>query len=192
MRFALALLAACVAFSQAPDKERALRAAIDAHMQKTHGFLDAPELTGYLNRMAARLSPLAGDVLVLDTEEALASSAPGRVYLSRGFLLKQRDELTLARALGHQIAHMAIKPATDTHAAIPVFSAGGLCYQAHPSLAYRSSLPFETEADRVAAEYAGHAGYGTEDSQEEFERVRALIPRPPPRGAPTLRRASDR
>jgi hypothetical protein len=169
-----------------------LSALVSADIEKTHSRFDSAELGRYLNRMAGRLSAMPVEVMVLETPEALAVNVPsGRVYISTGLIAAQPEELALARVLAHQIAHLANSRGLKLTEGGPATYSGWMCPQAQPRVARRKFGPYETEAERYAAEYVLRAGYRAGDSQAEFEWVRALVPEARPRAAPTLRRVSE-
>jgi predicted Zn-dependent protease len=190
MRVLVVLALTAVTSAEWTEKERRLGAHVSAEIEKLHPRFESAELTGYLNRMAARLSPVPVDVVVIETDEALARNVPGgRVYISTGLIARQPEELALAWVLAHQNAHLALG-FTRAEGGVTIY-AGGMCRQFQPAVAPRNFGSYEVEADRYAAEYVARAGYRAGDSQAEFELMRALVPRPRPRPVPTLRRAGE-
>jgi predicted Zn-dependent protease len=202
-RTLIPLLFAGAALGQWSDKERALGRQAGAELEKQYRRLDMQQVTDYFRVMAGRLSPFSVDIVVLDTDEKVRASLPGgRVYLSTGFILAQRDEPSLAIEVAHQIVHLSsrhgmrtIERSPDTTPVSMVVST--ICTR--PGGAWSVPLAMrdaakrdEAEANATALRYVTDAGYRTGASQTQFDAMRQLLRGPRPKRPPTLKRAEER
>jgi hypothetical protein len=135
-----------------------------------------PELGRYVTTVATRLARAAGDhrtwhVRVLDED---AVSAEGNVsttiYISRGALVRLRDEAELAAVLGHEIAHVLAGHLDDAVAE----KARGARDRSRDLDAQRDD---EVQADELAVRYCHLAGY---DIAAVERMLRALAAGDPP------------
>ena len=99
------------------EEEYAIGRVVSAAVLSQYQEYDQPELTAYVNRIgqglaflsARPLLPHGYHIVILDSEEALAFSAPGGfVLISRGLLKLATSEDMLAALLAHEISHSAL------------------------------------------------------------------------------------
>ncbi len=99
------------------EEEYAIGRVVSAAVLSQYPLYNQPALTAYVNRIgqglaflsARPLLPHGYHIAILDSEEALAFSAPGGlVLISRGLLQLATSEDMLAALLAHEVSHSAL------------------------------------------------------------------------------------
>jgi len=100
------------------DKERELGREVAAHLISRFGLYEDEDLTRYVNLVGgalvrkARRSDLSYRFGILNSRSVNAYAAPGGyVFITRGLLLRLRNEVQLAGVLAHEIIHVDDKHA---------------------------------------------------------------------------------
>ena len=138
-------------------------------------LLANPALERYIDRVANRVAHAAGDdrswhVRLLDTSETQAeANVWTTLYLTRGALVRMRDEAELAGVLGHEIGHVL---AGHEREAIVDHARGRESVRD-----LTGQRDDETQADELAVLYAAKAGY---DPTAVERMLRALAAGDPP------------
>lgn len=120
--------------------------------------LPDPELHRYVDRVAQRVANAAGDhrawrVRIIDTADIQAeANIWSTLYITRGALVRLRDESELAAVLGHEIGHVIAGHLTDEI----VEHDRGLREQSRDLTSQRDD---ESQADELGVEYCARAGY---------------------------------
>ena len=197
------LLVARAAPAQSPEaaREAVLGRELAAEVERQHALLGDRGADAFVARLAAPLAVAAGlpyrlTVKVLATDEPFATTLPGGyLYLSAGVIARAESEEDLARALAHQVAHLALPRvrvgASGTVPLIFLGGTGGLCSRfANAGAVPAAYRQIEPEADRLAGEYLRATGLDHTEAGAgaEFSRIRERLAKPPaPRRAPSLR-----
>jgi len=135
-----------------------------------------PELHRYVDRVAERVANAAGDhrawhVRIIDTADIQAeANIWSTLYITRGALVRLRDESELAAVLGHEIGHVIAGHLADAI----VEHDRGVRDQSRELTAQRDD---ESQADELAVEYCARAGY---DVNAIERMLRALAAGDPP------------
>jgi Peptidase family M48 len=135
-----------------------------------------PELHRYVDRVAQRVANAAGDhrtwqVRIVDTADIQAeANIWSTLYITRGALVRLRDESELAAVLGHEIGHVIAGHLTDE----VVEHDRGLREQSRDLTSQRDD---ESQADELGVEYCARAGY---DVTAMERMLRALAAGDPP------------
>ncbi len=117
-----------------------------------------PELARYVTSVATRLARVAGDervwrVRVLDEGRVTAEgNISPTIYISRGALVRLRDEAELAAVLGHEVGHVLAGHLDDA----VVEKIRGVRERSRDLEAQRDD---EIQADELAVRYCHLAGY---------------------------------
>jgi len=185
------------------EEEYAIGRVVSAAVLSQFPVYDQPELTSYVNRIgqgmaflsARPLLPHGYHIAILDSDEALAFSAPGGfVLISRGLLKLASSEDMLAVLLAHEISHSALRHGLvslasyrmgdlamyyaalstqdanpDTKETAALFSAAVHDFVSLISVqGYSQTMEFEADAEAIRMLY--EAGYNP-SALEEFIRV---------------------
>jgi Peptidase family M48 len=149
---------------------------IDRMKMLVDSELPDPELHRYVDRVAQRVADAAGDhrgwhVRIIDTADIQAeANIWSTLYLTRGALVRLRDESELAAVLGHEIGHVIAGHLTDAI----VEHDRGLREQSRDLSAQRDD---ESQADELAVAYCARAGYDVTGMERM---LRALAAGDPP------------
>ena len=138
--------------------------------------LPDPELHRYVDRVADRVANAAGDhrawhVRIIDTADIQAeANIWTTLYITRGALVRLRDESELAAVLGHEIGHVIAGHLTrrDRRARSRV---------ARPESRSDIAARRRDQADELGVEYCARAGY---DVTAMERMLRALAAGDPP------------
>ncbi|MCH2170799.1 M48 family metalloprotease [Myxococcota bacterium] len=129
------------------------------------GFVDDPELNGYLSEIGRRLVEHAPDrrfdytFRIVDQWVPNAFALPGgHIYLSRGLLALTNSEDELANVMGHEITHAAARHSASLQARALTLNPLVIGYQRVAALA-RHSRDQERDADRGGQFLAAAAGF---------------------------------
>lgn len=193
------------------EQERQLGREADQQIQQQYGVYDNEELGAYVDRVARRV--LAESHMrradtpaqfreteftfrVLDSPIVNAFALPaGYIYVSRGLLAHMNNEAQLAVVLGHEIAHVAARHASQRAArqqitqigliggavlgegligegaGSQILNLGGAASQLI-SLSY--SRGHERESDALGVEYAALAGYEASEGAAFFTTLQRI------------------
>lgn len=176
-----------------PERELEMGKQLDGQMLQQVQLLEDPQITGYLEELAARIarnSDIQVPVVlrVVETSVPDSFSLPGGfVYITLGMVQITRTEAELAAILSHEVAHIACRHATRqmtkqqmfTIVSLPFLFVGGpvaFAIGEGVSLAYPfSMLKFsrnaENEADIVGLDYMIATGYDPAAAVSLFERL---------------------
>lgn len=188
MRWILWLMAAAApaqAWWQAPEKPSqekmaALAAAVTTEYEGRQRFFDNPEVTGYVNALAARLAGRPVQVRVIASSEVQrAAIQSGRLYVSTALLAAQPTEADLAAQLAHLVAHLQDPPVQRGPVVMGIADDDG----PRPLSEAR-----EQRAEEAVPGILRRAGYGDIVTTSQFQRMRELLPTAPTRKTPTLLR----
>lgn len=100
-----------------PEMEYYIGRAVAANITKKYSILDAPELTGYLNKICSAITVNSPKpylykgycVAILDTEEINAMATPGgHIFVTKGLLRCTDSEDAIASILAHEISHIQL------------------------------------------------------------------------------------
>ncbi|PEN12359.1 peptidase M48 [Longibacter salinarum] len=187
------------------EQELQLGKQADQQIQQQFGVYESEELQRYVDRIAQDVlavshmrRPDTPDKFrnaeftfrVLDSEVINAFALPGGyVYVTRGLLAHLNNEAQLAVVLGHEIAHVAARHASQQAGrqqltqlgVLGAGVAGGLAFggetarsimglggQAAQLFSLKYSRENERESDRLGVEYAVKAGYEASEGADFF------------------------
>ena len=218
----LIMASSCVSLERSPitDNRRAfgfswqqevqLGREADAQIIEYYGLYDDPELTAYITDIGKRVlseSHMRRETTrqkfreteftfrILDSPVVNAFALPGGFnYVTRGLLTHMTSEAQLAMVLGHEIAHVAARHASQQALrqqagqilligtavlgqellGIPGQEIIGLGGSAAQLLFLSYSRDAEREADRLGVEYAAKAGYAAGEGAAFFTTLRRI------------------
>ena len=185
------------------EEEYAIGRVVAAAVLSQYPVYDQPELSAYVNRIgqglaflsARPLLPRGYHIAILDSDEALAFSAPGGlVLITRGLLRLAGSEDMLAALLAHEVSHAALghglvslasyrmgdlamyyaalstqEANADTRETAALFSAAVHDFVSLISVqGYSQTMEFEADAEAIRMLY--EAGYTTA-ALEQYIRV---------------------
>jgi len=191
------------------EEEVRLGKQADEQIQQQYGVYEDEELQQYVDRIAqdvlavshmrrpsteAKFRDTEFTFRILDSEIINAFALPGGyVYVTRGLLAHLNNEAQLAVVLGHEIAHVAARHASQQAArqqltqlgVLGAGVAGGLAFggdaaqnilglggQAAQFFSLKYSRSNERESDRLGVEYAIKAGYEASEGADFFETLK--------------------
>jgi len=131
---------------------------IDRTKMLAYPELHDAELSRYVDRVANRVAHAAGDhrewhVRIVDIADVQAeANIWTTLYVTRGALTRMRDEAELAGVLGHEIGHVMAGHLRDAI----IENARGVREQSRDLDSLRDD---ESQADELAVQYVGRAGY---------------------------------
>lgn len=164
------------------EKEIQIGQVVAARIAATYGIDDNPALTKYINLIGQALVQQSGRTeipyhfAILDSDKVNAFAAPGGyIFLTRGMILKAKDEAELAGVIAHEIAHVTerqvvegIRKANITAAVAKTggdyLEVGGELFEnvanaASDMLMRGLDRDDELEADRLGTALAARVGY---------------------------------
>ncbi len=175
---------------------------VAARVIARYGLYENPKLMKYVNLVGHALSrntnrpELEFHFAILNTDEINAYAAPGGyVFVTRGALLKMRDESELAGVLAHEMGHIVEKHVvrelkirgTDESAAASLATlVGGSTQSARAAFAQAVDKAMdmlfkdgykrvdETQADKDAVMFCALSGYEPMGLVKYFERLNAV------------------
>jgi predicted Zn-dependent protease len=181
------------------EKEASLGAQLAVDIQKTTTPLDSAAVRDYVDAIGARLTaqlpqqPAAKFTFTVIAAPAVTApleplSLPGGyIFIPAGLILTAQNEAEFAGTLAHAIAHVAARHATRTAsraeiaqlAVTPLVSWGGWAGYAIrqasdtqvPIAFLQFQRGFESEADLLAVNIAGRAGYDPQGLATYIQRV---------------------
>lgn len=192
------------AFGYSWEEELRLGQQADQQIAQQYGVYDDPEMQEYVERIGqeileeshmrrastpAQFRETEFTFRVLDSPVVNAFALPGGyVYVTRGLMAHINNEAQLAVVLGHEIAHVAARHASQ-QAARQQFAQLGLIAgaiggelaglpggdilqlggQATQLLFLRYGRDNERESDRLGVEYAARKGYAVGEASKFFE-----------------------
>lgn len=202
---AAALALGCASASIPPPDSRAEQDVVeqgrqaDRQIRKQFGVYEHESLDEYVRRIGDRLAAesdwtsLPWTFRVLDSPTVNAFAVPGGyVYVTRGILSHMNSEAELAGVLGHEIAHVTGRHATEQRQRSTLANLGlvlgsvlapeiaevalgtGLAQGAAQLLFLKYSRDQELEADRMGIRYAVAAGYDPSGIGDFFQTLQAL------------------
>ena len=199
------------AYGYSWEEELRLGQQADQQIVQQHGLYDNEEVQAYVERIGQEIleeshmrrastpeqfRETAFTFRVLDSPVVNAFALPGGyVYVTRGLMAHINNEAQLAVVLGHEIAHVAARHASQRAvrqqfaqlgliagaiggelAGLPGGDILQLGSQATQLLFLRYGRDNERESDRLGVEYAARKGYAVEEASKFFEsldRIRA-------------------
>lgn len=192
------------------EQEKQLGREADSQIIEYYGLLDDPEITDYVNRVGqkvlqeshmrregtdAQFRNTEFTFRVLNSPVINAFALPGGYnYVTRGLLTHMTSEAQLAMVLGHEVAHVAARHASQQALqqqagslllvgsailgqellgvpAQQVLELGGTAAQL---LFLRYSRDAERESDKLGVEYAAMAGYDASEGAAFFTTLKRL------------------
>lgn len=198
------------AYAYTWDQERQLGAQADQQIRSQFGFYDDEELSRYVTEVGQEVlseshmrRPDTREIFaktpfefrVLDSPVVNAFALPGGyVYVTRGLLTHMNNEAQLAVVLGHEIAHVAARHASQRALeqqlgqlaliggaivgqevlnlpAQDVLNLGGAAAQL---MFLQYGRDDERESDNLGVEYAARAGYEASEGSEFFRTLRRI------------------
>ena len=177
------------------EKEQELGRQLAAEVERQVKLIDDPVITEYVNRVGQNLvrnsdSKVPFTIKVVDSDEINAFALPGGYfYVNTGLVQAADDEAELAAVMGHEIAHVAARHATENMAkgtlanigSIPlIFLGGPIGMAARQTAQFAIPLEFlqfsrknEEEADYLGLQYMYKAGYDPSAFVSMFEKLQA-------------------
>lgn len=190
-------------------KERALGEAMASDIRAQSKPFREPSVESYVNRIGTELTAQLQDQGLGYRFEMISGggwtepfSLPGGIILIPAqALAAARDEARFAGQIAHAIGHSVLRHTTAAAsktnlATVPLIM---LCASSNlliPTGLRETQRTFEREASRFGADLAARAGFDAPRQGDEYERVRqtvrSLLPAPPQRRVPTLKRAAEK
>lgn len=191
-------------------EEKQIGADADKQIQQQYGVYDDEGLQSYVDKVAQDVlanSDMRGEDVediyrnteftfrVLDSPVVNAFALPGGyVYVTRGLMANLRNEAQLAVVLGHEIAHVAARHASQRAfeqqigqialiggavagqelLGIPGQSILNLGGQAAQLLFFKYSRDDESESDKLGVEYAAKTNYEAAEGADFFTTLKRL------------------
>ncbi|MCJ7582215.1 MAG: M48 family metalloprotease [Candidatus Aminicenantes bacterium] len=168
----------------------------DKQVLAQYGAYQDPVLTGYVERLGAKLVPfthrphLLYHFAVLDSPVINAFAAPGGfIYVTRGALAMMNSEAELAVLLGHELGHVNARHTVSKMSQLILVQLGlavgsvvseefakfsGLASVGVQLLFLKFSRDDEREADRLGVDYSRSGGYNPSQMINFFSSLQAL------------------
>lgn len=198
------------AYGYSWEEEKQIGAQADKQIQQQYGVYDDESLQNYIDEVAQDVlanSDMRGEDVqemyrnteftfrVLDSPVVNAFALPGGyVYVTRGLLSNLRNEAQLAVVLGHEIAHVAARHASQRAfeqqigqlaliggavagqelLGIPGQNILNLGGQAAQLLFMKYSRDDESESDKLGVEYAAKTNYEAAEGADFFTTLKRL------------------
>ena len=176
--------------------EIALGENTDKQVRAQYGVYQDPVLTGYVERVGAKLVPfthrphLFYHFAILDTPVINAFAAPGGfIYVTRGVLAMMNSEAELAVLLGHELGHVNARHSVSKMSQLILVQLGlavgsalseefakfsGLAGIGVQLLFLKFSRDDEREADRLGVDYSRSGGYNPAQMINFFNSLQSL------------------
>jgi predicted Zn-dependent protease len=177
------------------QKEMALGRQLADEVERQVKLLNDPVIGEYVNRIGQNLvrnsdAKVPFTIKVVQDDEINAFALPGGFfYVNTGLIEAADDEAELAAVMGHEIAHVAARHATENAAkgelaniaSIPLIMVGGPAgYGLQQAAGFLVPLQFlhfsranESEADYLGLQYMYKAGYDPSAFVSMFEKLEA-------------------
>ena len=166
------------------SQEIAMGQQMDPEIRREMGVYDDPELQAYVQQVGSRLAAVSDrpdlpwHFTVVDVPVVNAFALPGGyIYLTRGIMAFLDDEAEMAGVLGHEIAHVTARHASQSYTRSTAANLGlllgsifvpearpyaGLAQTGLGMLFLKYSRDDELQADSLGARYAAEGGWHPE------------------------------
>ena len=192
MRAAVIVATLFAPFALAQIREAAIGHQFAKEIERRCRVLPDPEVTGYAERLAARVAQSAGlnvpvSLKILENTEARAFAFPGGfLYVTTGLIARAETEAEFAGVLAHELAHLKLQngyysPAGAANSvAAPRWLMGCSRWTVNSQIPLASLTELrsrEQQADTAAIQYLRAAGYDPLGMLEFYNKLRYEKPK---------------